>query len=83
MGLPAKERTDHIPYATYTQPELAQVGLTEAQAKETYGSKMEVARFEFAHNDRLIAERKTKGLIKVMVVKGRPVGVSIAGRTGR
>ena len=32
-----------------------------------------------AHNDRLIAERKNKGLIKVMVVKGRPVGASIAG----
>ena len=30
-------------------------------------------------DDRLIAERKTKGLIKVMVVKGRPVGASIAG----
>jgi pyruvate/2-oxoglutarate dehydrogenase complex dihydrolipoamide dehydrogenase (E3) component len=36
-------------------------------------------RFEFHHNDRLITERKTKGLIKVMVVKGRPVGASIAG----
>ena len=77
--LPSKQRTDHIPWATYTEPELAQVGLTEAQARKKHGQSLEVVRFEFHHNDRLIAERKTKGLIKVMVVKGRPVGVSIAG----
>jgi len=79
FGLPSKRRTDHLPWATYTDPELAQVGLTEAQAKKKHGSALEVVRFEFRHNDRLIAERKTKGLIKVMVVKGRPVGASIAG----
>ncbi len=79
LGLPSKQRTDHIPWATYTDPELAQVGLTEAQAKKKFGPKLEVVRHDFHHNDRLIAERKTKGLIKVMVVKGRPVGVSMAG----
>ncbi len=79
FGLPAKQSTKHIPWATYTDPELAQVGLTEAQAHEKYGSKLEVVRFDIHHNDRLIAERKANGLIKVMVVKGRPVGVSIAG----
>ncbi len=35
--------------------------------------------FAFAENDRAIAEGKTTGLIKVMVVKGRPVGASIVG----
>lgn len=79
FGLPAKQRQDHIPHATYTDPELAQVGLTEAEARDTHGDKVEVVRFDIAHNDRLIAERKARGLIKVMVVKGRPVGVSIAG----
>ncbi len=79
FGLPSKQRTDHIPWATYTDPELAQVGLTEAQAKKKFGAQLEVVRFEFHHNDRLIAERKTKGLIKVMVIKGKPVGASIAG----
>lgn len=79
FGLPAKQRTDHIPHATFTDPELAQVGLTEAEAQETHGKKLEVVRFDLHHNDRLIAERKARGLIKVMVVKGRPVGVSIAG----
>lgn len=79
FGLPAKERKDHIPHATYTDPELAQVGMTEAEARAAHGDALEVVRFDLHHNDRLIAERKAKGLIKVMVVKGRPVGVSIAG----
>ncbi|WP_027257395.1 dihydrolipoyl dehydrogenase family protein [Leisingera aquimarina] len=79
FGLPSKAKISHIPWATYTDPELAQVGLTEAQARDIYGVKLEVARFDYHHNDRAIAERKTKGFIKVMVFKGRPVGATIAG----
>jgi pyruvate/2-oxoglutarate dehydrogenase complex dihydrolipoamide dehydrogenase (E3) component len=79
LGLPARERTDHVPWCTYTQSELAQVGLTEKAARDTHGGNLEVVRFDYAENDRAIAERKTEGLIKVMVVRGRPVGVSIAG----
>jgi len=79
FGLPAKQRTDHIPWATYTDPELAQVGLTEAQAKEEHGDRVQVIRFEYAENDRAIATGQTTGLIKVMVLKGRPIGASIVG----
>ena len=79
FGLPAKNSTKHIPWATYTDPEIAQVGLTEAQAQAQYGDKLEVVRTEFAHNDRAIASRQNKGLVKVMIVKGRPVGASIVG----
>lgn len=79
FGLPSKQRTDHIPWATYTDPELAQVGLTEAQASKKFGASVEVIRFPYHENDRAIAEGKTTGLIKVMVVKGKPVGASIAG----
>ena len=79
FGLPSKAKTSHIPWATYTDPELAQVGLTEAEARETHGNRLEVARFDYHHNDRAIAERKTKGFIKVMVVKGRPIGATIVG----
>lgn len=79
FGLPSKQRTDHIPWATYTDPELAQVGLTEAEARKTHGDKLEVVRFDFAENDRARTELQTRGLVKVMVVKGRPVGASIAG----
>ena len=79
FGLPAKASNAHIPWATYTDPEMAQVGLTEAQAREKHGAALEVLRFDFADNDRALAELNTTGLIKVMVVKGRPVGASIVG----
>jgi len=79
FGLPAKSSDSHIPWATYTDPEMAQVGLTEAQAREKHGETVEVLRFDFAENDRARAELNTTGLIKVMVVKGRPIGASIVG----
>ena len=79
FGLPSKAATHHIPRVTYTDPELAQVGLTEAEARKEYGNRVEVARFKFDENDRAVAERKTTGFIKVMVVRGRPVGVSVVG----
>lgn len=79
FGLPAKASNRHIPWATYTDPELAHVGMTEAEAQKAHGDRLEVVRFEYDENDRAIAEGKTTGLIKVMVVKGRPVGASIVG----
>ena len=79
FGLPSKQRNDHIPWATYTDPELAQVGLTEDQARAEHGNRLDVVRFEFSGNDRAIAEGKSNGLIKVMVIKGRPIGASIVG----
>ena len=79
FGLTAKARTDHIPWATYTDPELAQIGPTEAEARKEHGDRLEVARFDYAGNDRAIAEGKTTGFIKVMVVKGRPIGATIVG----
>lgn len=79
LGLPAKASTHHIPWATYTSPELAQVGLTEAEAREKYGDTVFVAKAEFHHNDRAIATGQQDGFAKVMVVKGRPVGATIVG----
>jgi len=79
FGLPARAKTAHLPWATYTDPEMAQVGLTEAEARNAHGAALEVVRAEYADNDRARAERLTTGLVKVMVVKGRPVGASIVG----
>lgn len=79
LGLPAKADPHALPRATYTDPELAQVGLTEEEARKAHGDALTVVRAEFGHNDRAIAEGKGKGLIKVMVVRGRPVGASIVG----
>ncbi|CUH40771.1 Mercuric reductase [Jannaschia seosinensis] len=79
FGLRAKARTDHLPWVTFTDPELAQAGMTEAQAREKHGGKLEVLRFPYRENDRAVADGETGGLIKVMVVRGRPVGASIVG----
>jgi pyruvate/2-oxoglutarate dehydrogenase complex dihydrolipoamide dehydrogenase (E3) component len=80
FGLPAKGTDRHIPWATYTDPEIAQVGLTEEQAKKEHGAHaLEVLRFHFNENDRAIAEGKTDGMVKVMVVKGKVIGASIVG----
>jgi pyruvate/2-oxoglutarate dehydrogenase complex dihydrolipoamide dehydrogenase (E3) component len=78
--LPVKNRTDIIPWVTYTDPELAHVGLTEADAKKIHGSDFKVLRWHFNDNDRAQAEGKTKGLVKICVGKrGRILGASIVG----
>ena len=79
FALPSKAGTAHIPRATYTDPELAQIGPTEAEARARHGDRVEIARFDYHHNDRAVAERRTAGFIKVMVVRGRAVGVTIVG----
>ena len=79
LGLPAKADPRALPRATFTEPELAHVGLTEAEARAAHGDALTVIRADFHHNDRAMAEGKAKGFAKVMVVKGRPVGASIVG----
>ena len=79
LALPAKVRTDHIPRATYSDPELAQVGLTEAEARARFGDAVEVTTAPFADNDRARALGRTAGLVKLVIHRGRPVGVGIAG----
>ena len=79
FGLPARARNDHVPWVTYTDPELAQVGLTEAEARAAHGAKLEVVRFPYSENDRAIATGQTEGFIKVMVLRGKPIGATIVG----
>lgn len=78
--LPIKNRTDIIPWVTYTDPELAHVGLAEAEAKKLYGEGTKVLRWSFTENDRAQAEGKTKGRVKIIVGKrGVVIGASIVG----
>jgi pyruvate/2-oxoglutarate dehydrogenase complex dihydrolipoamide dehydrogenase (E3) component len=79
FGLPVRLRHDHIPHVTYTDPELAQVGLTEAEARAAHGPALTVVEAPFARNDRAITEAATEGFLKLMVVKGRPVGATLVG----
>jgi len=77
--LPAKVDTRAIPWVTYTDPELAHVGLTEAQARAA-GEGFRILRFPFAENDRAQAERAIEGHIKVVVGRrGRVLGATIVG----
>lgn len=78
--LPVKNRTDIIPWVTYTDPELAHMGLTEVDAKKLHGEQIKVLRWAFKENDRAQAEGKTKGLVKIIVGKrGLILGASIVG----
>ena len=77
--LPAKVETRAVPWVTYTDPELAQVGLPEAAARRAHGA-IRVLRWPFAENDRARAERSTEGLVKVIASpRGRVLGASILG----
>ena len=80
FGLPSGVKNGHIPYVTFTEPELAQVGFTEELARVKYGKKLAVSRFSYDQNDRATAERSTEGIIKILIYRGRVVGVSIVGR---
>ncbi|MEM7505420.1 MAG: FAD-dependent oxidoreductase [Pseudomonadota bacterium] len=79
--LPVAVATNHIPRVTFIDPEIAQIGRTEAEVIELKGEgSYEVHRFPFAENDRARAEGQTEGLIKAIVCKKGPVhGVSIVG----
>ena len=77
--IPAKVDYSAVPWVTYTDPELAHVGLTEADAKKQ-GSKIRVLKWSFKENDRAQAEQRTEGLVKVVVTpKGLILGASIVG----
>jgi pyruvate/2-oxoglutarate dehydrogenase complex dihydrolipoamide dehydrogenase (E3) component len=77
--LPAKVDTRALPWVTYTEPELAQVGLTEAMAKDQ-GVEVEALTWPFAENDRAQTERETKGFVKVLLDRrGRTRGATIVG----
>jgi pyruvate/2-oxoglutarate dehydrogenase complex dihydrolipoamide dehydrogenase (E3) component len=77
--LPAKVDDRAVPWVTYTDPELAHVGLTEARAKER-GIEVHVLRWDFKDNDRAQAERETAGFAKALVDRrGRIHGATIVG----
>ncbi|GAA0604916.1 dihydrolipoyl dehydrogenase family protein [Thalassospira tepidiphila] len=79
--LPAKVDHSAVPWVTYTNPELAQVGLTEKAAREQYGDDIRVVTWDYAENDRARAEAETEGFIKVITKpNGRILGAAIVGR---
>ena len=79
--LPARVDVSAVPWVTYTDPELAQVGLTEEQArKQVAESDLRILRQPFAENDRARAEGRADGLLKVVANRrGRVLGAGIVG----
>ena len=78
LGLPAAADFAALPAVTFTDPELAQLGLTEKAARERYG-RVRVDRVAFADNDRAVAEGETAGFLKVIRARNRLVGVTAVG----
>jgi pyruvate/2-oxoglutarate dehydrogenase complex dihydrolipoamide dehydrogenase (E3) component len=75
----AKVRDDHIPWVTFTDPELANVGLTEDEARKRHGD-VRIYRWPLHENDRAQAERATEGFVKVITdKKGKIVGAACVG----
>jgi dihydrolipoamide dehydrogenase len=69
-----------IPWCTFTDPEVARVGLSEAEAS-AQGIVFELSRYEFSELDRAIAEGEDRGFIKILTVPGKDkvLGVTIVG----
>ncbi|HET7699351.1 MAG TPA: dihydrolipoyl dehydrogenase [Candidatus Limnocylindria bacterium] len=70
-----------VPNVVYTHPELASVGLTDAQAKERFGDTVKASRFPFRASGRALALGEVDGVTKIVTAgkDGRIVGVHIAG----
>jgi len=78
--LPARVDNTAVPWVTYTDPELGNVGLTEAEARRIHGDAVRLARWSFHDNDRAQAEREADGLIKITADRrGRILGAGIVG----
>lgn len=80
LGFGLRTRVDYraLPRVAYTSPELAQIGMTEAEAREK-GGRVTVIREAFADNDRAVAEGAPEGFLKVVRRNGRVVGACLTG----
>jgi len=66
--LPAKVNYAAVPRVTYTDPEIACVGMTEATARKKY-TDIRILRHPFSQNDRAVLQGMTDGLVKVITTK--------------
>ena len=79
-GLPTKVDFKALPWCTYTEPEVAQIGMTEEEARKELGDKVTVVTEGFDHNERAIAEGQTKGQMKLILKGKKVIGASIVGK---
>jgi pyruvate/2-oxoglutarate dehydrogenase complex dihydrolipoamide dehydrogenase (E3) component len=70
--------TDVVPWVTFTDPEVAHVGLTEEQARSTFGESVTVHRWKMTHTDRAICEDDCDGFVKLVTKKdGKLLGATV------
>ncbi|MDQ3374182.1 MAG: FAD-dependent oxidoreductase [Acidobacteriota bacterium] len=82
VPFPFKKKTDFrvVPWATFTDPEIGRVGLTEKEAREKYGDeKVKVYKISFAENDRAQTESAPEGFAKIVTKNGKIVGATLVG----
>ena len=84
MLSPVRAVLDRVPWTTFTDPEVAHVGLTEAQARERYGNGTSVCLWPMSAVDRAITESDTSGFVKLVhrpngTVLGATIAASRAG----
>ena len=79
MFFPGKGKVSElVPWTTFTDPELAHVGLTSAEAEEQHGAKkVAVARVDLSHSDRARADGMTEGRIVLVTARDKLVGAHI------
>jgi pyruvate/2-oxoglutarate dehydrogenase complex dihydrolipoamide dehydrogenase (E3) component len=76
----ASGRSDLVPWVTFTDPEIARVGLGEAQARSQYGGDLKVGLWPIEKIDRAVCEDDRAGFIKILAKSdGSIVGASIVG----
>lgn len=80
FGLPTKVDWKALPWCTYTSPEVAQIGLTEAEAREKHGDSITVITETFHDNERSLTEGEGKGQAKVVFKGKKIIGASIVGK---
>lgn len=70
-----------VPRVTYTDPEVAVVGLTESQARALHGEQIKVLTAPFSGNDRAVAEGDVRGFGKLVLdPRGKVLGAAVVGR---
>ncbi len=80
LKVPSSIDADHVPWVTYTDPELAHVGAREEDLDEA-GTSYKTYRFPYSRVDRAITDGATTGLIKVHArpLNGKILGASVLG----
>jgi len=79
---PLRRKVDYrvVPWCTYTEPEVARVGLTEAEAKAEWGDRAGIYRYDHDSLDRALCDGEPEGLTKMVLdPKGRIVGAHVVG----